>query len=564
MKQSVDLMNSMKLMNSRHSNTTTTTTSLARRALLLFSLLVMGVGNVWGATKVIDKYVQWDNSSAVFNVSDAYTQLGKTLSELKTAHRIDWYVLNESSVKQTLQSGNSQNSGTWTFYSYHDYEFWPYMGENSNTSVFLDNNTNYWGTGDLESGWTSWNLSRPTIFAPSGGTFETYKDYTIVCEVSAETTPSEVGVRYIFHFNSTGLEPDDFVGTPGAEVSKAKFISGTETTTTIDFSDVLTKLPGVKYARYYLTLGGEAQDISATAITVTGGTAETIKTKHGVYVYTGSVLTAENMSVTVTTTNPLVDYQVVGVFSDDDPETYSGTTVTKEPSVLDYKYTYKFLNTDWQGTISASAFSHSKEILLANESVASASMPLSSSLSKILSEYVKPSFSSLATSLHLRWYVVKNDGAGNYEMIANSEDYLAPDVSSYGHKTKEGFGLYWNTSTHGIGWTLGDHEADKVLNTTFTKPVGDNWEDYKVYVVMSDNLSGQTTSGTVLTKEPSDLNMVYIFSFFTEDAFQFVHDKGESGRDYYTQRMLFSNITGTMLLVRRSQYQRKFVRVSIP
>ncbi len=535
MKQSVDLMNSMKLMNSRHSNTTTTTTSLARRVLLLLTLLVMSVGSAWGATKVVDKYVKWDQTSAVFNVSDAYSQLGKTLSELKAAHRIDWYVLNESSVKQTLQSGNSQNSGTWTFYSYHDYEFWPYMGENSNTSVFLDNNTNYWGTGDLESGWTSWNLSRPTIFAPSGGTFETYKDYTIVCEVSAETTPSEVGVRYIFHFNSTGLEPDDFVGTPGAEVSKAKFISGTETTTTIDFSDVLTKLPGVKYARYYLTLGGEAQDISATAITVTGGTAETIKTKHGVYVYTGSVLTAENMSVTVTTTNPLVDYQVVGVFSDDDPETYSGTTVTKEPSVLDYKYTYKFLNTDWQGTISASAFSHSKEILLANESVASASMPLSSSLSKILSEYVKPSFSSLATSLHLRWYVVKNDGAGNYEMIANSEDYLAPDVSSYGHKTKEGFGLYWNTSTHGIGWTLGDHEADKVLNTTFTKPVGDNWEDYKVYVVMSDNLSGQTTSGTVLTKEPSDLNMVYIFSFFTEDAFQFVHDKGESGRDYYTQ-----------------------------
>lgn len=50
MKQSVDLMNSMKLMNSRHSNTTTTTTSLARRALLLLSLFVMSVGSAWGAT----------------------------------------------------------------------------------------------------------------------------------------------------------------------------------------------------------------------------------------------------------------------------------------------------------------------------------------------------------------------------------------------------------------------------------------------------------------------------------------------------------------------------------
>ena len=556
MKQSVDLMNSMKRFSFRHSNKITfNTTSLARRALLLLTLFVMSVGSAWGQTfggtlkptgKTINKYIKWDQTSAQFSISDLPTQLGTTLSDLKDAYYIKWYIENGSDEKQTMVMGGYQQAN-WSVAVKNNP--WPYQKDNDSniTAIYLHQGINFWNSDNLETRWTDWNLCQPTIYAPSGGTFETYKDYKVIC-VATNGSPTlnayntalmesepDFDIQYVFHFNSTGLEPDDFVGTPGAEVSKAKFISGTETTTTIDFSDVLTKLPGVKYARYYLTLGGEAQDISATAITVTGGTAETIKTKHGVYVYTGSVLTAENMSVTVTTTNPLVDYQVVGVFSDDDPATYSGTTVTKEPSVLDYKYTYKFLNTDWQGTISASAFSHSKEVLLANESVASVSLSLVNSLSKILSEYVKPSFSSLATSLHLRWYVVKNDGAGNYEMIANSEDYLAPDVSTYGHKTKEGFGLYWNTSTHGIGWTLGDHEADKVLNTTFTKPVGDNWEDYKVYVVMSDNLSGQTTSGTVLTKEPSDLNMVYIFSFFTEDAFQFVHDKGESGRDYYTQ-----------------------------
>lgn len=528
------MMKSIKLMKSRHSNTTTATTSLARRALLLVSVLLMSVGSAWGATKVVDKYVKWDQTSAVFNVSDAYTQLGKTLSELKTAHRIDWYVLNESSVKQTLDYGSSQKSDVWTFYSYHNYEFWPYAGENSNTNLYLDSNTNYYDQGDLETGWNDWNLSTPTIYAPSGATFETYKDYTVICEVSPETSPSEVGVRYIFHFNATGVEPDDFVGTVVTEVPKPKFISGSLTTTTIDFSEVLTTLPGVKYARYYLTIGGEEQDISSTAISVTDGTAETIKTKHGVYVYTGSTLTAANLSVTVTTTNPLVNYQVVGVFSDEAPVTSSGTTVTKEPSTLDYQYTYKFLDTDWQGTQSPTAFSHSKEVLLANESVPSASLPLGSSISKILSEYGKADFVSLVTSLHLRWYVVKNDGAGNYEMIANSEDYLAADDPAYGHKKKEGFGLYWNTETHGIGWALQNHEANSVLDVTFTKPTGGNWNDYKVYVVMSNDLSDQTTSGSVLTKEPSNLNMVYIYSFFTEDAFQFVHNKGESGRDYYT------------------------------
>ena len=57
MKQSVDLMNSMKRFSFRHSNSgtystrrtySTAPTSLARRALLLFSILSMGVGNVWG------------------------------------------------------------------------------------------------------------------------------------------------------------------------------------------------------------------------------------------------------------------------------------------------------------------------------------------------------------------------------------------------------------------------------------------------------------------------------------------------------------------------------------
>ena len=151
--------------------------SFTQRLLLLMLMMVMGIGGAWGETTEIHKYIKWDQTSAVFNVSDAYTRLGKTLSELKEAHRIDWYVLDGSSVKQTLDHGSSQKSGVWTFSLYHSWEFWPYAGENSNTSIYLDNNTNYWSQGDLETGWTSWNLSTPTIYAPSEGTFETYKDY---------------------------------------------------------------------------------------------------------------------------------------------------------------------------------------------------------------------------------------------------------------------------------------------------------------------------------------------------------------------------------------------------
>lgn len=114
MKQSVDLMNSMKLMNSRHSNTTTTTTSLARRALLLLTLLVMSVGNVWGQTfngtlkttgNIVNKYIKWDQTSAQFSISDLPTQLGTTLSVLKDAYYIKWYIVNGSDEKQTMLMG---------------------------------------------------------------------------------------------------------------------------------------------------------------------------------------------------------------------------------------------------------------------------------------------------------------------------------------------------------------------------------------------------------------------------------------------------------------------------
>lgn len=313
--------------------------------MLLMLMIIMSIGNVWGATIEIHKYIKWDQTSAVFNVSDAYTQLGKSLSVLKTAHRIDWYVLNESSAKQTLQAGSSQNSGVWTFYSYHGWEFWPYTGENSNTNVYLDNNTNYWGTGDLESAWTDWNLSKPTIYAPSSGTFETYKDYTVICEVSAETTPTEVGLRYIFHFNETGIEPDDFVGTyAGAEPAVTPVeIPKATTSKVLDLSGILSELPDVQYARFYLEKNGEAQDISSTAITFTNSQT-TDKASRGAYLYTGSALTASDLSaITINLSAGTYEgYQLIAVFSDDAPRAYSGTTVTQEPAVLDVKYVYSF------------------------------------------------------------------------------------------------------------------------------------------------------------------------------------------------------------------------------
>ncbi len=480
--------------------------SFTQRLLLLMLMMVMGIGGAWGETTEIHKYIKWDQASAVFNVSDAYTRLGKTLSELKEAHRIDWYVLNESSVKQTLKAGSSQNSDVWTFYFYHNYEFWPYASENSNTSLYLDNNTNYWSSGDLESGWTSWNLSTPTIYAPSGGTFETYKDYTVVCEVSAETTPSEVGVRYIFHFNETGVEPDDFTGTfSGTETLLSHEVASraSSTTTTIDMSGVLTTLPSAKYARFYLEKNGEAQGLSSTAITF-AGSQTTDKASRGAYLYTGSALTASDLS-SITINLPAgtyEDYQFVAVFSDDDPRAASGTTVTQEPADLDVKYVYSFN----YPTIVIDKYIDKNVNSSDDFDITSMAADLGKSLSDINGSY------------YIRWRISDGSSDVNYATSVYINGKWVISTTGGSGSVEGGYAPTWHDDTPITYLYTGKADLTSALNTvgkmTVKAPNTDLFEAYPNYTVICEVFTPQPPiDGNGVVTDASVPALRYVFHF---------------------------------------------------
>ncbi len=481
--------------------------SFTQRLLLLMLMMVMGIGGAWGETTEIHKYIKWDQTSAVFNVSDAYTRLGKTLSELKEAHRIDWYVLDGSSVKQTLDHGSSQKSGVWTFSLYHSWEFWPYAGENSNTSIYLDNNTNYWSQGDLETGWTSWNLSTPTIYAPSEGTFETYKDYTVVCEVSAETTPSEVGVRYIFHFNETGVEPDEFPGTfSGTETLLSHEVASraSSTTTTIDMSGVLSTLPAAQYARFYLEKNGEAQDISATAITF-ANSQTTDKASRGAYLYTGSALTTGNLS-SITVSLPAgtyEDYQLVALFSDDAPRASSGTTVTQEPADLDVKYVYSFN----YPTIVIDKYIDKNVNSSDDFDITSLETDLGKSLSDINSSY------------YIRWRI--NDGTSDVNFattIYESGKWVISTTGGTG-SVEGGYAPTWNNDTPITYLYTGKADLTSALNTVgkmTVKATGTTlFSDYPDYTVICEVFTPQPSidaNGVVTDASVPALRYVFHFA----------------------------------------------------
>lgn len=215
--------------------------------------------------------------------------------------------------------------------------------------------------------------------------------------------------------------------------------------------------------------------------------------------------------------------------------TDNSVALSHEPNTMAQKYVFKFVDSDWAGTESPT-WTHTKEVLVNNTQAAAGkvTIPLADSYTKILSEYGVDG-KTLGENLHMRWYVTYK-GQPIY-----SQSQLTPKAGQ-GYDNIGKLGVYWNAHTSGVTNPLESNPSESsskvsdLFNVEFTKPTEGNWYDYKVVVVMSNDLSTQTPTGvaTELTHEPTTLNMKYIFSLFEEGDFRFVHAKGDSNRPYVT------------------------------
>ena len=402
-------------------------------------------------------------------------------------------------------------------------------GANNIIANFEQNSTNQWGTdtniglacsgGDINwssdiSGfywfkelepWTNPH-SLSTKLSVSVGVhnskkFADFSDYTVVCYISDDltgVTPAPNGwtkgslntepnfkIKYTFHF---GDEPDNFPGTySGADpVAIPVAIPQATTSKVLDMSGVLTTLPAAKYARFYLEKNGEAQDISATAITF-ANSQTTDKASRGAYLYTGSALTTGDLS-SITVSLPAgtyEDYQLVALFSDDAPRASSGTTVTQEPADLDVKYVYSFTYPI-----------NSKEKYItwnSNETT----LPIASYIAEDL-----PALTSSSTTGYIAWYVL--DGSANkVELIADHySNHTQWSFSSGG----AAFSPY-NTGNTGTTFSISDSQISSNWST-FTSPQlnapgTDQFEKYSNYTVVCD----------VSDVSSSKIRVRYIFHF---------------------------------------------------
>ncbi|MBR2204424.1 MAG: hypothetical protein IJ914_09615 [Prevotella sp.] len=491
-----------------------------------------------------DKYISWNLSQSELDLSDAIpTDLGKTLEQLNTSYYIKWYILQDDGITKQSFHASSYNGNKWSLWTTGNMAG-PYTPNNQD-AIEISVST---GQTDLVANWETYRIGKPTlrVIDYTTKTFEDYKNYTVVCDVS-DVSASKIKIRYVFHFDD-GYSAKSAELTTGMTVNRdhnSKITATLDLATSEHFDDVnaqfgnhLNDDSNVEklYIRWYLAdKSGNFVETPAGVVLspVDAGYADKIVsgTNFGKVLHlgnAGAVVTEEMLQMNVEVTDGDIDldeYQVVCALG------YADDGYTAEPSPLKAKYIYNF-ESPFEGKVSPSVITHTKEIIV-HSAETDKEIPLDTYFDEILTD-LGTTAEDLGKSLHIRWYIQHGD-----ERYVRSDLQLLPVHDDIGYKIHTGVSsstepkngsLYWNTATCGIV----EPALDGKLNVKFTIPVNDKlWENYKVIAVLTKDLSGQEVSGDELIKEPQVLNVQYIFSMI-DSEFKFVHHKGASGRDYFT------------------------------
>ena len=565
MKQSVELMNSMKLMNSRHSNKTTATTGLARRVLLLFSILSMGVGNVWGQT--------FNTAGTMVSGAIEKDEYLNVLSLRETNINIQ---SKESEIIAALNSFGS--SYTSSDIADNVYIRWSILdGTNSVITNFAQNSTNQWGTdtnigmscsgGDIKwssdiSGfywfkelepWTNPHSLNTKLSVSVGvhnsKTFADFSDYTIVCYITDDLTGTTIApnnytagslntepnfkVKYTFHF---GVKVDTFVGhlksgsplSGGKVIGQADVLSTSDVSATLDLTAALAEVSGAKYARFYLIKDGAAVDPTGK-LTVTGGTAGP-ELEHGFYISNPAGLTASDLSgISLTLgAGEFEDYQVGCVFSTDDA---TSLLPAKEPD-WDLQYTYifeypfkgdassaekvekTFKQTGTQWTTSPKEFSidfdftNSKILLKDKDNSATLA---SVDFDKTWWDTNYPGASVSGKNFYIRWFL-KSKSTGAEYYIANSIQDVK-DATTYKNCAKAQYGRFWSKKIDDGQTDLSNIMRIKIDGTPDSPGADFDVRDYDLVCTIGTDGTETLDGSKQVTMEPATLQMQYTFHF---------------------------------------------------
>ena len=398
-----------------------------------------------------DKYIDWGTNSTTLNITGFISEDLPTLTSSSTTGYISWALYDGpyGSSSAVSVAGNNWSGGSWSMYG----NGMQGMGVTQNTETLFSISDS-----QLSSNWNA--FTNPVLKAPNSDTFETYKNYVLVCELS-DASSSKIRVRYIFHFTKGGLEPDQFPGTYSGSDPTPVPVEVSPITSTLKTFTITPATAGTKYARLVLVKDGQELDLSSTAISVTGGQTSATRPERGVYLYNDGGIS--ELSVTVSLdAGTFEDYQLVAYFADETP-TRDGTTITKEPETLDEKQIYSF----------------NYPVTIINKYIVWNTNSTTIDLAALIATDL-PFLTSESTKGYIGWSVYDGPYGTGTQQSYHGEHY----------NDKTNWAMTFNTNKDQTLFSVSDAQVKDnwgmYTNVNVFAPNKDKFEDYKNYVVVAE------------------------------------------------------------------------------
>ena len=518
MKQSVDLINSMTLMNTRHDNTTPsprtsapsptrqglahpgTPMAFLRRAVVLLAVLLAGGTAVWGEEVEI-----WKGSNGGYFVINASDFSGK---------------FDDVTSTTTLRI---------------------YMSD-----VGLNNINTGWGSSILSSGATK---------IPAGSP---YYNNTDNCYEIPSTDWSATISSDIVGQGGLALQP----GVNGSPITMVSLYSAVVDDFINDHADGYTQtydaleidrdessqnitlagasLTGVKYVRIYLANDKDkAVDPTGLLSVSYGGTPATTTqarpdAKNGFYLYNGSELTLSDIQVTLNAgAGNFTKYKIVALLSNDlsTATPNDGTSpLTQEPK-WNEQYTYSFTYPVKPFPADNLSTVKTKYKTVLYNATRQTTPQLMSNWFEVAGD-CDASKKTLADKGYIRWYLEDATTGELIEMasLTSTDGYtqVASD-GKYGYY-RSGFNSvnFWDNQWDGSGYKPDNYTG---YNPTITLPDGVDYNDVRVVAVVTT----LTDDSELPESEATEMQVKYVYVLKTETELEsapFVHFVGESHRPY--------------------------------
>ena len=571
MKQSVDLMNSMKRFSFRHSNSgtystrrtySTAPTSLVRRVMLLLSILLMSVGNVWGqittwntegtlapGVKPITIYQKNTGVKTYYYPSDLKDLVLTKIPDLTNENIYIRWSMKKNGSPVLLNNTSSDWESPEIYAS-------SYQGEFSTSS----DKYYFYHIGG------AWKASLDVVFGVAYKinvySSKSFDDYTLECFISKNASivtssePAQFDMKVEVIFNATGKGEDSFLSDGKTSSTKPSKEITLNTDNGYDGSTNSIELPSAKrpdnwpsvdakYIRWYVT------DSEGEIVTeATGDTDPWLTLPSGFYrdadhgyiwystdgtttMATGSLAIPK---LTLPSGKILEDYHLVARISTTldnatDGSIVDGGIVTKEPewdteftfmyalpfkgdasSATKVEKTFKLTGTQW--TTSPKEFSidfdftNSKILLKDNDNSATLA---SVDFDKTWWDTNYSGASVSGKNFYIRWFL-KSKSTGAEYYIANSIRDVN-GASTYKNCAKAQYGRFWSTQ-------IGDGKTDlnnimriKIDGTPDSPGADFDVRGYDLVCTIGTDGTETLDGSSQVTMEPATLQMQYTFHF---------------------------------------------------